>query len=167
MLIAENLTYNIVEMAMTKFKRNLVTVLLFLLFMTLSSVSVLVFNSKLGALIAMPIILFISYLVSRKAMRLKKIGTIKLTSAEINLENEILGINRNILVGELTKVFIRGGARVDIRGSLHKKTLFLDISLSSGEVVIVHIEVKEWDEDTADQITAYCQALNVPCYRKL
>jgi hypothetical protein len=170
MWIAENLVFEIVTMALSRGKRNLIVVLLFVGFLSLSALLVVLFQSKMPALICFIPFVFIVMIISNKTLQLKRLGSIDMLKDEILLVNEVRNLKRTIPTSDVSKIFIRGGAEMDLQGRhaiKKRKTLFLDLTLKTKEEVIVHIHVPEDDELTADQIHQYCKTLNITCDRKL
>lgn len=170
MWISQTLEFDIVTMALTRAKRNLIVVLLFIGFLAISALIAIVFQSEIVALIFMIPFVFIVMLVSNRTLKLKRLGSISMLREEVVLVNEVQHLKRNIPVTEIDKIFIRGGAEVDLKGGraiTKRKTLFLDFTLKTKEEVIVHIQVPQDDEVTADQITEYCKSLSIKCLRKL
>ncbi len=169
MKLAETLVFDIVTMALTRARRNLYVVILFVGFMALSAMFKVMLHSSLAGLIAFIPFIFIVMFVSNIALKLKRIGSISLLNDSIHLHNEVLPLERIIAVNEIKTLLIKGGAQADLRGRIitKRKTLFLDFTLKNDELITVHIAVPEDDEITCDQITVYCRAQGISCSRKI
>jgi hypothetical protein len=152
--------------AKSRKKRNLLTLLLFIGFLGCSLLGLLIFQNKIVSLILIVPVMVVSYLISKKSRTLIRIGSVTMDEEKIHLVNETDQQERMIELKEVTKIFIRGGVRLS-GDSAQKKSLFIDITLDSGEEVIVHVAVIKLDEHTAEQITAFCKTHNIVCYRKL
>ena len=135
----ETLEFNIVEMAWSRKKRNLASVSAFFICIILSAVVVIIFETRLAALIAFIPFALVTYIISRQALKLKKIGFTIWKNEDILLVNEVANLERKISTDSINKIFTRGGAGKDLKGSLHRKTLLIDIHLKDEELVTVHI----------------------------
>jgi len=163
----ETHTLHIVTATKQVKNRIVLVSILFITAIIIIGVSAFVFHNAWIPFVAFAIFAIIARASSKKQDKIVRIGTMALMEKKIELKNDKLNLTRDIELNTLSKVHIREGVKVDAEKYINSQSLIVDLTLHSGEVVSVQVEVENLDEDTCDLMEGYLKQHNIPCTRKI